>query len=44
MEQVESKYKLSPEVKEAIIDKVLKCREYLEEYDLKIKSKLGKIN
>ena len=33
-----------PEVIQAIIDKVLKCREYLEEYDLKIKSKLGKIN
>ena len=27
-----------------IIDKVVKCREYLEEYDLYIKSKLGKIN
>jgi len=32
------------EVIQAIIDKVLKCREYLHEYDLKIKSKLGKIN
>jgi len=32
------------EVIQAIIDKVVKCREYLEEYDLKIKSKLGKIN
>lgn len=32
------------EVIQAIIDKVVKCREYLHEYDLKIKSKLGKIN
>ena len=32
------------EVIQSIIDKVVKCREYLQEYDLKIKSKLGKIN
>jgi hypothetical protein len=27
-----------------IIDKVVKCREYLEEYASKINNKLGKIN
>jgi hypothetical protein len=33
-----------PELIQSVIDKVIKCREYLDEYDLKIKSKLGKIN
>lgn len=33
-----------PELVQSIIDKVIKCREYLEEFDLKIKSKLGKLN
>ncbi len=32
------------ELLQAIIDKVIMCREYLEEYDLKINNKLGKIN
>ena len=27
-----------------IINKVIKCREYLEEYDTFVKSKLGKLN
>jgi len=35
---------LNQEAIQSVIDKVVKCREYLEEYDLKIKSKLGKIN
>jgi len=35
---------LNEEAIQSVIDKVVKCREYLAEYDLKIKSKLGKIN
>jgi len=35
---------LNQEAIQSVIDKVVKCREYLQEYDLKIKSKLGKIN
>jgi hypothetical protein len=35
---------LNQEAIQSVIDKVVKCREYLAEYDLKIKSKLGKIN
>ena len=35
---------LNPEAIQAVIDKVVKCREYLAEYDLKIKSKLGQLN
>ena len=35
---------INQEAIQSVIDKVVKCREYLQEYDLKIKSKLGKIN
>ena len=35
---------LNPEAIQSVIDKVVKCREYLAEYDLKIKSKLGQLN
>lgn len=36
--------KYNPEVIKAIEYKVIQCREYLAEYDLLIKNKLGKIN
>lgn len=36
--------KHDPELLQAIIDKVIKCREYLNEYHNKISNKLGKLN